>query len=73
MREYRLFTALRRGIPKPKSREARKNAWISAATWRIAKERVSARRYPMRNQALIRRLVHATNASLREDMCRPTE
>ena len=48
-----LFVALRRAIPKPKSREARKNTWISADTWRLIDERVSARRGQARDQTLI--------------------
>ena len=71
-REDGLFADLKRAIPKPKSREARKNAWISAATWRIVDERVSARRDPARDQAHIQRLVRAINVSLKEDRRRQT-
>ena len=39
-----LFAALRRAVPKPTPREARRNAWISAETWRLIDERVSTRR-----------------------------
>ena len=38
-----IFAALRRAVPKPHSQDARKNAWISEATWRLVVERVSAR------------------------------
>ena len=41
-----LFAALRRAVPRPKPREARRNAWISAETWKLIDERVSARRDP---------------------------
>ena len=37
-REDRIFTSLRRAVPKPLAREARKNAWISEATWRLVDE-----------------------------------
>ena len=72
-REVRLFTALSRAVPEPKSREARKNAWISVAKWRIFNKRFSARRYPARDQELIRRLGRAINANLREDRRRRIE
>ena len=41
-REDTIFAALRRAVPKLRGQEARKNEWISAATWRIVNERVSA-------------------------------
>ena len=52
-REDGLFTALQRDIPKPKAREARKNACILADTWRLVDKKVSARRILARYQALI--------------------
>ena len=67
MREDRIFAALRRSVPKPRAREARKNVWILATTWRLFNERVSARRDLAKDQALIQRLVCAIKASLRED------
>ena len=67
-REVRLFTALSRAVPEPKSREARKNAWISVATWRIFNDRFSARRYPARDQELIRRLGRAINTILEGEL-----
>ena len=43
-REDKIFAALRRAVPKAQAREARRNEWISAATWRLVNERISARR-----------------------------
>ena len=67
-REGGIFAALRRAVPKPLAREARKNAWILAATWRLVNERVSTRRYITKDQALIWRLVRVVKAILREDI-----
>ena len=67
MREEGIFAALRRSIPKPKSREARKKALILAAMWRLADERVSAHRDPAKYQAHIWRLGCAINVNLKED------
>ena len=53
MRGYRLFAFLRRAIPKPKAREARKNAWISAEKWRIVDERFYRRQDPASEQVHI--------------------
>ena len=66
-REDDAFTALRRAVPKARPREARRNSWISAETWRLVDERVSARREPAKGQALTRRLGRAINASLAAD------
>ena len=63
--EDRLFAALRRAIPKPKAREARKNAWILEDTWRIFNNILSALRDPARDQDHIQWLGRAINASLR--------
>ena len=43
-REDELFGDIRRAVPKPHEREKHRNAWISDETWRLADERVSARR-----------------------------
>ena len=43
-----LFAALHQAIPKTKAREARKNTWILADTWRLVDTKVSARQYPTR-------------------------
>ena len=43
-REYGIFEALRRAVPKPHEREKHKNAWISEETWRLVDKRVYARR-----------------------------
>ena len=42
----KIFADLRRAVTRPKLREARQNAWISAEMWRLIDERVSARRDP---------------------------
>ena len=34
-REDTIFAALRRAVPKPRAREARRDEWISEATWRL--------------------------------------
>ena len=72
-REDTIFTALRRAVPKPRVREARKNEWISAATWRLVNERVSARRDPKKDQTLIRKLGRAIRASMATDRRRRAE
>ena len=53
------------GSSEAQSQGSPENAWISAATWRIVNERVSARWKPTREQAIIRRLGRAINASLK--------
>ena len=63
-KEDGLFAALLSAIPKPKAWEARKNAWILADTWSLVNKRVSARRGPEIDQALIQRLGREINASL---------
>ena len=68
MMEDAIFADLRRSIPKLKAREARKNSWILADTWRLVDKRVSARRGPAIYQALIQLLGHAINMGLKEDM-----
>ena len=55
---------LRRAVPKPLARDAGKNAWISAAMWRLVDERVSACQDLEKDQALIRRLGRSIKASL---------
>ena len=49
------------------------NAWISAATWRLVDERVSARQDLAKDQTLIRRLGRAIRASLATDRRRLAE
>ena len=68
--EDKAFAALRRAFPKAKVREARRNAWISAETWRIVDERVSARQDPVKGQTLKRRLGRAIKARLAADQRR---
>ena len=72
-REDIIFAALRRAVPKPRAWEARKNAWISATTWRLVDERVSVCWYIAKTQALIWRLGRAIKASLKEEMRRRAE
>ena len=43
-REDELFGDLRRAVPKPNEREKHRDTWISEDTWRLADERVSAKR-----------------------------
>ena len=64
-REDNAFTALRRAVPKAKAREAIRKEWISAETWRLVNERVSALRDPAKDQALIWRLGRAIVVSLK--------
>ena len=72
-REDTIFAALRRAVTKPRAWEARKNAWISATTWRLVDKRVSALRNLAKDQALIRRLGHIIKASLKMDRRRRAE
>ena len=65
-RKEGIFSALRRAALKPLTRDVRKNAWISASTWRLVDKRVSARRNIAKYQALIWRLGRAIKASLRD-------
>ena len=71
-REYVIFAALRRSVPKPHARERRMNEWISEDTWRLVNERVSARR-GTRVQESIRRLIRAISASIKVDRKRRVE
>ena len=68
-----LFAALRRAFPKPTPQEARRNAWISAETWRLIDKRVSTRRDPRYGKADRRRLVKEIKESLAQDRRRSTE
>ena len=72
-REDTIFETLRRDVPKPRAQEARKNEWISAATWRLVDKRVSARRDLAKDQTLIWRLVRAIRAGLTKDRRRRAE
>ena len=72
MREDKLFVDLRRAVPKLHEREKHRNAWISEETWRLADERVSARR-GTRVRARLRRLGRAVRASLKGDRRRRVE
>ena len=72
-REDGLCAALRRANPKPKPRKASKTVWISAATWGLVDERVSARRNTVKYQTHIHRLGRAINARLKEYKHRWTE
>ena len=68
-----LFAALRRAVPKKAPREARRNAWILAETWRLVDERVDTRRDPRSCQAERRTLGRRIRRSLSEDRKRRTE
>ena len=68
-----LFAALRRAVPRSKPREARKNAWISAETWRLIDERVSTRWDPRYGKADRRQLTKEIMASLAQDRRRRAE
>ena len=72
-REDKIFAALKRAVPKSRAQEARKKAWISATTWRLVDERVSARWDLAKYQALILRLDRTKRASLRTDRKRQAE
>ena len=52
-REDGLIVELWRAIPKPKVREARKNAWISEATWRLIGKRFSECQDPAQDQYIM--------------------
>ena len=68
-----LFAALRRAVTKTGPREARRNAWISAETWRLVDERVATRRDPRYCQADRQRLGKKIGKSLSKDRKRRTE
>ena len=72
-RVEKLSAALRGAIPKAQPRAARQNAWISEEMWRIVGERVSARRYPRKEQAIKRQLGREVKASLAADRKRRAE
>ena len=72
-RTDKLFAALRRAVPRPKPREARRNAWISAETWRLINERVSARRDPRYGTVYRWWMGKAVQASLAADRRRRAE
>ena len=71
-REDKIFGDLRRAVPKPHEREKHRNAWISDKTWRLADERVSARR-GTKVRARLRRLDRAVRASPKGDRRRRVE
>ena len=64
-RDYGLFAALRRAIPKPKAREASKNACILEDMWILASKRVSVLQDPAQNQTLLQRLGCMINTILK--------
>ena len=68
-----IFADLRRAVPKPQAREARKNAWILATTWRLVNNRVSARRGTTKDQDLIWKLGRAIRKGLRKERKRRAE
>ena len=58
------FGYLRRAVPKPHEREKHRNTWISEETWRLANERVSAKRGAI-VRARLRRLGRVFRAILK--------
>ena len=68
-----LFAALRIAVPKTAPREARRNDWISAETWRLVDERVATRRNLRACQVERRTLGRRIRRSLAEDRKRRTE
>ena len=66
-RTYELIADIRRAVPRAKPREARRNAWILAETWRLIKERVSARRDLRYGMAYRQRVRKAVQKSLAAD------
>ena len=62
-----LFVDLWRAILRAKPREARRNAWILAETWRLIDERVSARRDPQHGTVYRRRMGKAVQNILAAD------
>ena len=70
MREDGIFANLQRAIP---NWDAKKNAWILEATWRIVDERVSACQDLVKNQSLIQRLGRTIAASLKVERRRSQE
>ena len=73
MREDTILAALWRAVTKPQAREARKNAWMLAETWRLVENRFSTRQDLAKDQALLRRLSPAIQASLTTDRRRQAE
>ena len=70
MREDGLFATLLKAIPKPKAREARNNAWILEATWRLINKIFSTHWDLAQDQAILWRLGHEINTSLKADQKR---
>ena len=73
MRADKIFAELRCTVPKPYKRVERHNLWISAETWRLVEEIVSARRGPERYQRRLRRLGCSIRAALKEERRRRVE
>ena len=73
LRTDELFADLRRAVPRTKPQEARRNAWISAETWRLIDKRVSARPDQRYGTLYRRRLGKAVQASLAADRRRRFE
>ena len=71
-REDELFGDLRRAVPQPHEREKHRNVWISEETWRLADERISAKR-GTRVRARLRRLGRDFRASLKGERKRRVE
>ena len=65
-REGKLFRDIRWAVPKLHERERHRNAWISDKTWRLADERVSARR-GTRVWERLRKIGRSVRAILKRD------
>ena len=72
-REDGISAALRRAVPKPLTRGARKNAWILEAPWILVDKRISVHQDPAKDQVFIWRLSRAIAASLRDNRRRQAE
>ena len=65
-RADKLFTELRRAVPKPDKQAPHQKSWISADTWRLVNKRVSTRRESGRDQRRLRKSGRTIQASLKE-------
>ena len=66
-RDDGIFADLWRPVLKPQAHDARENAWILEATWRLVDERVSVRRDTTSYQSLTWRLGRAIAVRLKGD------
>ena len=66
-RAEKIFTELRRAVPKPDKQAACHDSWILLETWRLVDKRVATRREPGQDQRRFRRLGRAIWVELKED------